>query len=105
MVSMPPALRLTRIKRVLHVLKFIFKFRQLKAGSLANPAFKVGTRWANAPGPLDWDAATQRVPVICWFQSMAATVPGDAMRPERAALYANNLSYAFSNVWCMALPS
>jgi glucan phosphoethanolaminetransferase (alkaline phosphatase superfamily) len=28
--------------------------------SLANPAFKVQTRWVNAPGPLDWDAATTK---------------------------------------------
>jgi glucan phosphoethanolaminetransferase (alkaline phosphatase superfamily) len=29
-----------------------------RSRSLANPAFKVQTRWVNAPGLVDWDAAT-----------------------------------------------
>jgi hypothetical protein len=27
---------------------------------LADPAFTAGTRWVNAPGPTDWDAATTK---------------------------------------------
>jgi glucan phosphoethanolaminetransferase (alkaline phosphatase superfamily) len=31
-----------------------------RSRSLANPAFKVHTRWVNAGGPLDWDAAATK---------------------------------------------
>lgn len=31
-----------------------------RSRSLASPAFQVQTRWVNAPGPVDWDAATTK---------------------------------------------